>query len=101
MRFFWSIIKIALALAIGIPLCLIALATTLGILGALVGLAMLVLRLALVGLVVYGVFRLARGLFGSSPKPKAPAVHDLPPVDPYYQAAMRELDSELGHYDRR
>ena len=103
MRLFWTVLKIALGLAIAIPVGLIVLATTLGILGALFGLAVLVLKLAFVGLIAYGAFRVARGLFGSTPapKPQQPVVHELPSRDPYYDAAMRELDSELGRYDRR
>lgn len=101
MRTVWKLFKIALALAIAIPLGLIVLATTMGILGALFGLAVLVLKLAFVGLIAYGAFKLARNLFfGPAPKPApkpapAPVVPQLPPRDPYYEAAMRELDSEL------
>lgn len=97
MRTVWKLFKIALALAIAIPLGLIVLATTMGILGALFGLAVLVLKLACVGLIAYGAFKLARNLFfGPAPKPApAPVVPQLPPRDPYYEAAMRELDSEL------
>jgi hypothetical protein len=48
-------------------------------------------------LVCWGLFRLIGRLLGG------PARHDvrhvtreLPPVDPHYEAAMRELDRELG-----
>ena len=54
--------------------------------------------LACVGFVAYGLFRAAGRLFGwSRPKAEPPVVRDLPRADPYYEAAMRELDSELGH----
>ena len=98
MRLLWTFVKVIVGLAIIIPLSLIILATALGIFGALVGLAFLVLRLAIVGLVVFGAFKLLAALFGGSRKdaPVEP-VKALPPVDPYYEAAKRELDRELGH----
>lgn len=98
MRTLWKLFKIGIALAIAIPLGLIVLATTMGILGALFGLAVLVLKLAIVGLIAYGAFKLARNVFFGppAPKPAAPPAHrELRPADPYYEAAMRELDSEL------
>jgi hypothetical protein len=95
MRVLWTIFKIIIGLAIVIPVGILALALTFGVLGALFGLAFLVLRLALIGLVGYGLFRVARHVFGGSRKTPAPKVHDLPPVDPYYEAAMRELDAEF------
>ncbi|HVX40779.1 MAG TPA: hypothetical protein VHB25_14510 [Gemmatimonadaceae bacterium] len=96
MHTLWKLFKVGLALAIAIPLGLIVLATTMGILGALFGLAVLVLKLAVIGLIGYGVFRLVRGMFAPAPKPPVrPALTESPPVDPYYAAAMRELDSEL------
>ena len=98
MRILWTLFKIMVGLAIAIPVGLIALAVTVGVLGTLVGLAVLALKLACVAFVAYGVFRLARHLFWPSATPKAaPLVRELPQAqDPYYQAAMRELDSELG-----
>lgn len=98
MRILWTLFKIMIGLAIAIPVGLIALAVTVGILGTLVGLAVLTLKLACVALVAYGVFRVARHLLWPSRKtPPAPLMRELPSVsDPYYQAAMRELDSELG-----
>ncbi|HEY4216711.1 MAG TPA: hypothetical protein VGM67_06205 [Gemmatimonadaceae bacterium] len=101
MRMIWKLVKIALVLAIAIPLGLIVLATTLGVLGALVGLAFLVLKLAMVGLIAFAGFRLVRRLFGSAraPAPSAPVVRELTAVDPYYTAAMRELDAEMGRQE--
>ena len=95
MRLFWTILKIIVGLAIAIPVGILALALTFGVLGALFGLAFVVLKLALIGLVGYGMFRVVRHMFWPSPKTPAPKVHELPPVDPYYEAAMRELDAEI------
>lgn len=95
MRTLWTLLKITIALVIAIPLGIVALALSLGILGALLGLAVLALKLVVVGFVGYGIFRIARSMFGSSAKPPAPA-REFPSPDPYYQAAMRELDTHLG-----
>ena len=95
MRIVLTVFKVILGLAIAIPVGILVLALTAGVLGTLIGLAMMVLRLAFIGLVGYGLFRLARSLFGS--KPKTPPLRELPPIDPYYDAAIRELDTELGH----
>lgn len=95
MRILWTIFKVIIGLAIAIPVGIIALALTLGVLGTLFGLAILVLKLAVLGLVGYGLFRLAQSMFGSPRRPPAPPVRELPPVDPYYEAAMRDLDSEF------
>ena len=101
MRMLWRLAKIVIALALAIPLSIIVLATALGILGALVGIAILVLKLAVVGLVGWGVFRLVTSLLrGSKPTPQPTAIKELPPVDPHYEAAMRELDQELGEVRR-
>lgn len=94
MRILWTLVKIVIALAIVIPVGLLAMAMTLGIVGAVVGLAMMALRLAVLALCAYGVFRVARFFLAPSRKPAQP-VQQLPSVDPYYAAAMRELDSEL------
>jgi hypothetical protein len=95
MRVLWMLIKIILGLAIAIPLGVVALALTVGLVGTLLGIAILVLKLACVGLVGYGLYRIARLAFAPS-KTTPPPVRELPPVDRYYEAAMRELDSELG-----
>jgi hypothetical protein len=89
------VVKVVVGLAVAIPLGIAALAISLGILGGLLGLAVLALKLACVGFVGYGLFRLARGLFGATPKPSAQSIRELRPVDPYYDAAMRELDTEM------
>jgi len=93
MRVLWTLVKIVIALALAIPLSIIMLATALGILGALVGIAILALKLAVVALVGWGVFRLIARLLGGARRNE---IKDLPPVDPHYEAAMRELDRELG-----
>lgn len=100
MRILWTLLKLVIGLAIAIPLCMFVFSITLGVVGAVIGLAFLAVRLAIVGLVGYGVFRLARHLFAPAARPAAPVVRDLPPVDPYYQAAMRELDTEIGRGER-
>lgn len=96
MKLLWTLLKVALVLVIGIPVAIVVLATALGLFGALFGIAVLVLRFALVGLIAYGAFRLIARLI-RGPAPSAP-VHDTPrlaPVDRHYEAAMRELDSEF------
>lgn len=95
MRILWNLLKIVIALVIVVPLGIVALAVGLGILGALVGLAVLALKLAVVGFVGYGLFRLARRAFSSAPSEDASA-RTFPAPDPYYQAAMREVDAHLG-----
>jgi hypothetical protein len=97
MRLLWTLLKVVIGLAIAIPLGIIVLGTALGILGALIGLAVIVLKLAVLGVCGLVLFRVARFFFGSSPKPQPRPVGELRPVDPYYTQAMRELDSELGH----
>ncbi|MEA3244819.1 MAG: hypothetical protein U9Q74_01555 [Gemmatimonadota bacterium] len=96
MRTLWTLAKVVLALCIGIPLTIIALSMALGLMGALVGLAFVVLRVAVIALVVWVAFRLAMALFGSKPAPAKPAASLREPVDPYLESARRELDRDLG-----
>jgi hypothetical protein len=101
MGMLWKLFKIVIALALAVPLSIIVLATALGVLGALMGLAILTLKLAVVGLVAWGMFRLGAFLLrGSSSPRKRDEIRQLPPVDPYYEVAMRELDRELGEVSR-
>jgi hypothetical protein len=101
MRILWNLIKVALVLALAIPLSIIVFGTALGLVGALVGIAFAVLKLAVLGLVCYGVFRVGAALLGGSrSKHKPQEIGHLPPVDPYYKAAMRELDRDLGEAQR-
>ena len=101
MRILWTVFKVIIALAIAIPLGIVALVLALGILGGLLGLAVLALKLALVAFVGYGVFRVARYFFAPAKKQKAPPFRELPMPDPYYEAAIRELDSEMGRTSSR
>jgi hypothetical protein len=102
MKVLWTLVKVALVLVLVIPVAIIVLATVLGVFGALLGLAILTLRLAIVGLIAWGAFRLVSYLVRGSRRPTASepaafkAVATLPPRDPHYEAAMRELDRELG-----
>jgi hypothetical protein len=96
MRLLWNLFKIVIVLALAIPISIIVLATALGILGALVGFAILALKLAVIALVGWGVFRLITRLLGGPTKSEPKTVHQVPSVDPHYEAAMRELDRELG-----
>lgn len=104
MKPLWTILKVILVLALAIPVGIVVLATALGIFGALVGLAFLALRVAVICLIAYGALRLGiwlfRGLTSSPSSPSTPEIKQLPPVDPHYEAAMRELDRELGHVRR-
>lgn len=99
MRILWNVLKFALVLALVIPLAIIVLATALGLFAALLGLAVLALRIAIVGLIVWGVYRLGKALFGGSRgRTRADEARQLVPVhDRYYEEAKRELDRELGH----
>lgn len=94
MKVLWTLFKVVIALALAIPLSILVLATALGILGALVGVAILALKVAVCAVVGFAVFRVITRLLGGPAQPKR--VSELPPVDPHYEAAMRELDRELG-----
>src|SRR5689334_25302409 len=101
MRLLWKIIKVGIVLAIGLPIAFILLATSLGILGALMGLAFLVLRVAIICAVLWLIIRFAISLFtgksdSSKTVYKAEALKPPPPVDPHYEAALRELDKEFS-----
>jgi hypothetical protein len=92
-----TLFKIALGLAIAIPVGLFLMAMTLGLIGTVVGLAVVAVRLCVFGLVGYGIYRIGRFFFApsrKSPRNAVPATA-LPSPDPYYAAAMRELDAEL------
>ncbi len=101
MKVLWTLLKIVIALVLVIPISIIVLATALGILGALVGLAVLALKLVVFALVGWAAFRLlSRLLRGPAGDTKKTPVADLPAADPHYEAAMRELDRELGPVSR-
>lgn len=99
----WTLVKVVIVLALAIPLGIIVLGTALGLFGALLGLAIMALRIAIIGLIGYGVFRLGMRLFrdpARSARRQRHEIKQLAPIDPYYNAAMRELDRELGESAR-
>lgn len=100
MRVIWTLLKIVIGLAIAIPLAMIVFATTIGVLGAMIGLAFVALKIAFFALIAVAAFKLVSRLFRSKPAPAAPVARALPPVDPHYDAAMRELEMELGERPR-
>ena len=103
MKVLWTLLKVVIALLVVVPVSIIVLATALGILGALVGIAMLALKLVVFGLVGWAAFRLIARLLSGPPRVRRKSqIAELPlsPVDPHYEAAMRELDRELGHVAR-
>jgi hypothetical protein len=92
MKVLWTVVKVAVALVLVIPVGLLLL----GVVGSVLGLAVALLRLALIGLLAYGAFKLAARLMrGPAPRVEPRETPRLSSVDPYYQAAMRELDVEL------
>jgi hypothetical protein len=97
MKVLWTLFKVALALVLVIPLGIILLGTMLGIFGALLGLAIMALRVAVVGLVIYGAIKLISRLMRDPAPPPAPReLTSLPRADPYYESALRELDRDVG-----
>ena len=97
MRLLWTLGKVLLVLVLIVPVAMIALAVTLGLLGAVLGLTILAIKLAIFGVIGWGAFRLFKAIFGSaSPSPRVETLAQLPPRDLHYEAAMRELDRELG-----
>jgi len=97
MRVLWTLLKIVVALVLAIPISILVLAAAVGILGALVGIAFLALKLAFFGLVGWVAFRLVTRLMAAPPSAKRKSTtSELPPVDAHYEAAMQELDRELG-----
>lgn len=97
MRVLWTLLKVIIGLAVAIPVAFLALALTAGLVGTVLAFVIIAVKLAIVGAIGYGLFRLARSMFAPSRQPPAP-VRELgtPAPDPYYSAAMRELDAELG-----
>jgi hypothetical protein len=91
MRLFGKALLVVTALVVALPLAIIALV-------AVFGLAIVALRIAIVVLLVWGGYRLLKALFGRSRKQSRTDEYTrLGPVDPYYEAARKELDRELGH----
>ena len=100
MRILWTLFKVIVGLAIAIPVGILVLGLTFGVVGALLGLAIVALKIAVIGFVGYGLYRLARLVFDPAPRKTASSIRELPLVDPYYEAAVRELDAELGRPSR-
>ena len=97
MRVLWTLLKVVIALVLVVPVSILVLATAVGIFGALVGLAFLAVKVAVFGLVGWAAFRLIRRLMAAPASGAGKSTTpELPPVDPHYEAAMRELDRELG-----
>lgn len=97
MRMLWKFVKVVAVLVLAIPVSLFVLTTAVGALGALFALALLAVRVAVVGLIVWGAYRLIKALVSDPAEPKRPSELAAPPrVDPYYEAAMRELDRDVG-----
>jgi hypothetical protein len=101
MRILWTLLKVSLGLAIAIPLAIVALVVSLGVLGALLGLALMTLKLVCVAFIGYALFRLVQSFVAPSRNTQTARVHALPMPDQYYEAAMRELDAEMGHAPSR
>jgi hypothetical protein len=100
MRLLRTFVKVVLALVLLVPIAIIVLSTALGVLGALVGLAVLTLRFAVLGLIAWGALRVAVALIGGRKSAEPAPVRELPRPDPYYEAAKRELDQELREVGR-
>ena len=93
MKVLWTLLKVAAALVLVIPVSLLML----GVIGTVLGLAILLLRVAVMGLLVYGAFKLIGRLFRGPARVSPKVTQQLAtPVDPYYQAAMRELDRDIA-----
>ena len=95
MRILWTLFKVIIGLAVAIPLAFVALGVTIGLVGVALGLAIVALKLACVGFVGYGLYRLVRHFMSPASTPPR-VVSALPAPDPYYDAAMRELDRDMG-----
>ena len=94
MRLLWTLLKVVIGLAIAIPVGLALTAVAFGTLAIVIRLVMLAVRLAVLGAAGYVIYRVARAFFAPARTP-APAA-SIPSPDPYYTAAMRELDAEIG-----
>ena len=97
MRVLWTLLKVIIGLAIAIPVAFLALALTAGLIGTLIALALIALKLAIVGAIGYGLFRLARAVLAPSRKVPPAPVRGCPRLSSIRtRAAVRELDVELG-----
>lgn len=101
MKVLWTLLKVVLLLIVALPVGIIVLGTVLGIFGALLGLAILALKVVVVGAVAwFGIKLLARLLRGPAPAAPPREIPRMAPVDRHYEAVLRELDQELGHQVR-
>lgn len=96
MSIIWKLFKVVIGLAIAIPLGIFALVATVGILGTMIGLAIVALKIACLALLGVGAYRVVRYVFGSKQPPPVSRPRELGSPDPYYDAAMREVNSHLG-----
>jgi hypothetical protein len=97
MKVLWTFVKVVLVLVLAIPVSIFVLTTAVGVLGALFGIAVLALRLAVFGLIGWGAYRLIKALVGGpaeTPRPRE--LGAAPRPDPYYEAAIRELDRDMA-----
>ena len=97
MRLLWTLGKVLLALILVVPAAMIVLVTMLWLLGTVLGLTIFAIKLLMLGVIGWGAIRLFKALFGSSsshPRVETPVLS--PSRDLHYEAAMRELDQELG-----
>ena len=101
MRILSTLVKVILGLAVALPLGILALVLGLGVLGVALGLAVMALKLALVAFIGYGLFRVARYFFAPATKRAVQPMRELSAPDPHYEAAMREINAELGHTSGR
>jgi hypothetical protein len=102
MRLVWTLVKVVVGLAIIVPITVVALGAAVGVLAVVLGLAALALKLAILALIAVGCVRLVARLFrGPTPARERPVARELRAADPHYEAAMRELDIELGELPRR
>lgn len=95
MRTLWTLFKIIIGLAIAIPIGVVVLALTLGVLAGLLGLAVLALKLVVVAIIGYALFKVGRHLFAPTPTPTTQPARELTKPDPYYEAAMRDLNAHI------
>ena len=92
MKVLWTLVKVVAVLILAIPVSLIVL----GVFGTVLGAAIVLLRMALVALLAYGAFKLvARMMRGPAPRAQQKEAPRLGSADPYFEAAMRELDRDL------
>lgn len=100
MRILWTLFKVIFGLALAAAAGVLALALAAGAIGTLLGLTILLVRLACIGFVGYGLYRLARFILAPAARPSARPAREIPSVDPYYDAAMRELETHMGDRTR-